>query len=74
MAVNHIDVMRRKLATIHILMLAERDRCALAAGKLLQTGELASDPIKWQHESLLREMILYDQNAQILEAIIKGLV
>jgi hypothetical protein len=73
MAANNIDVIRRKLATIQILLLSERDRCAKKAS-LVQTGQLATDQGKWEHESLLREMILYQQSADIVEAIVKGLI
>jgi len=70
---NQVDQMRRKLATIRIMFLAERDRCAKAAS-VIQTSSLATDKGKWEHESLLREMILYDQDAQIIEAIEKSLL
>lgn len=68
-----IDQIRRKLATIQILLLAERDRCAKKASSV-ETGSLATDQGKWEHESLLREMILYQQSADIVEAIMKGLI
>lgn len=73
MSVDTVDQIRRKLATIRILLLAERDRCAKEAS-VIQTGQLATDQGKWEHESLLREMILYDQDAQIIEAIEKSLL
>lgn len=73
MSDNQVDQIRRKLATIRILFLSERDRCAKKAS-MLQTGQLSTDKGKWEHESLLREMILYDQDAQIIEAIEKSLV
>lgn len=70
---TEVDQLRRKLATVRIMFLAERDRCAKAAS-VIQTGALSTDKGKWEHESLLREMILYDQDAQIIEAIEKSLV
>lgn len=67
-----VDVIRSKLATINILLLVERDRCAKKAAEI-KTGDLANEKARWEHESLLREMIQYDQNAQIIEAILKSL-
>lgn len=73
MSTNTIDQIRRNLSKAHIGLLEERKRCAERAA-LVNTGELATKDGKWEHESLLREMLLYDQDAQIVESIIKTLI
>lgn len=67
------DVIRLKLATIHILLLEERRDLADLASKV-ETGSLSDDQRKWQQESLLHEMMLIDMDANIVESMIKTLI
>ena len=70
---ENIDQIRRNLTKAHILLLGERDRCAQKAAQI-KTGTLATKDGAWEHESLLREMLLYDMSAQITESMIKNLI
>lgn len=67
------DVIRLKLATIHVLLLEERKDLAELARKI-ETGSLNEEQAKWQQESLLHEMFLFEMSAQIVEAMIKTLI
>lgn len=54
------------------MMLNERNRLAEQAGRM-KTGELASHDGAAAHELLLKDMLLLDQDAAIVEAMEKNL-
>jgi len=69
---NEIDELRRQAAKLRVMLMAARDARAKKASEI-NTGTLATIDGKFEHESILREMILFDQDAQIVEAIEKAL-
>jgi len=69
---SEVDEMRRQCAKLRVMFLAARDARAKRAAEV-NTGTLATKEGKFEHESILREMILFDQDAQIVEAIEKAL-
>lgn len=67
------DVIRMKLSTILILLQEERYYLAKAASELV-TGALNEEQRKFEQESLLHETMLFDMDAQIIEAMIKTMI
>lgn len=69
---NDVDELRYQIAKVQTMAATARNKRAESAS-LLKTGELSQETGRWQHESLLREMIQFDMISQIAEAMGKSL-
>lgn len=71
--VIEVDEIKRKMATIRILLLNLSSKRATEAAKL-KTGELKSETSSKDQEILLTEMMFYDTCANVIKALEISLV
>jgi hypothetical protein len=70
---NEIEIIKKKMATIRLMLQGLSIKRAQQAAKL-KTGELSSETTVKDQEILLTEMLYYDTCVNVLEGLEKSLI